>query len=180
MSDPYAVLGLAPGATVEQIRAAWRSLSMTAHPDAGGSHDAMIALTAAYERAIAMATARANQSVARAVPVDPLERRLRMRREESAFTIDVLPVDAFHALEVVAAECGPTIHDDPPYMIEFMLHDAPIDGAVGAWCRCDLVPEAGATTVHVAVGSTGESGAPSLDELRDLLIAALNSIDWPD
>ena len=178
VNDPFRILGLPRDAGVDQVRAAWRSLSQSQHPDAGGSHESMVMLNDAYERAMATFSA-ATRSRKGVVPSDPIERRLRMRREESAFTIDVLPVEAFHALEVVAAECGPTIQDDPPYMIEFMLHDAPIEGAIDSWCRCDLVPEAGATTVHVAIGTVDGAVAPSIESVRDLLVGGLNSIDWP-
>ena len=178
--DPFRVLGVGPEASADEVHAAWRSLSLVAHPDAGGSHEKMLEINEAREAALGLLDRRAAPSKMPRVPADPLERRMRMRREESAFTIDVLPVDAFHALEIVAAECGPTIQDEPPYMIEFMLHDAPITGAVDAWCRCDLVPEAGATTVHVAIGTAGDGTPPSIESLRDLLVAGLNSIDWPD
>ena len=178
--DPFRVLGLAPDATQEQVQAAWRSLSLVAHPDAGGSHERMLLINSARDRALEVINSPRATTVRAKVPADPIERRLRMRREESAFTIGVLPVDAYHALEIVAAECGPTIQDDPPYMIEFMLHDAPLENAVDAWCRCDLVPEAGATTVHIAIGAAGEVPPPTIESLRDLLVSSLNSIDWPD
>ena len=100
-------------------------------------------------------------------------------RDVSSFTVAVLPVDCYLALEVVAAMCGPTIGDDQPYMIEFMLHDAEVEGALNGWCRCDLVPEAGATTVSITVGSTEASPQPSAEEVRDYLVQALNTIDWP-
>ena len=100
-------------------------------------------------------------------------------RDVSSFTVAVLPVDCYLALEVVAAMCGPSIGDDQPYMIEFMLHDAEIEGALHGWCRCDLVPEAGATTVSITVGSTENSTQPRAEEVRDYLVQALNTIDWP-
>ena len=100
-------------------------------------------------------------------------------RDVSSFTVAVLPVDCYLALEVVAAMCGPPIGDDQPYMIEFMLHDAEVEGALNGWCRCDLVPEAGATTVSITVGSTEASPQPSAEEVRDYLVQALNTIDWP-
>lgn len=37
--DPYVVLGVANDATLEQIRAAYRKLSKTAHPDGGGDNE---------------------------------------------------------------------------------------------------------------------------------------------
>ncbi len=48
-ADPYAVLGVAPGATAEQIKAAYRSLVKRHHPDAGGDDERILALNAAWE-----------------------------------------------------------------------------------------------------------------------------------
>jgi len=53
------ILGIPPGSNEEQIVTAWRSKAKEHHPDSGGSHDAMSALNAAKD--IAIATAR-NQS----------------------------------------------------------------------------------------------------------------------
>lgn len=51
----YAVLGVTPGATVEQINAAYRAKAMTAHPDKGGSHAAMSELNAARDEGMKLA-----------------------------------------------------------------------------------------------------------------------------
>ncbi len=48
MRDPYEVLGIARGATFEEVRAAYRRACKTHHPDAGGSHEAQVELNAAY------------------------------------------------------------------------------------------------------------------------------------
>lgn len=48
MRDPYEVLGLARGASFEEIRAAYKRACKTRHPDLGGSHEAMVELNAAY------------------------------------------------------------------------------------------------------------------------------------
>jgi hypothetical protein len=50
-ADCWAVLGIAPNAGLEEIEMAFRALARRAHPDAGGSHDAMARLTAAREQA---------------------------------------------------------------------------------------------------------------------------------
>lgn len=46
------VLGVEPTATREQINAAFRERAATAHPDRGGSHDAMSALNAARDQGL--------------------------------------------------------------------------------------------------------------------------------
>ena len=48
MRDPYDVLGLQRGASYEEVKAAFKRLSMQRHPDRGGSHEAMVELNVAY------------------------------------------------------------------------------------------------------------------------------------
>jgi hypothetical protein len=48
-NDHYAVLGLAPSATAVQIKAAYRRHAKSAHPDAGGSVEAMARVNEAYK-----------------------------------------------------------------------------------------------------------------------------------
>ena len=167
-NNPFAQLEVADTASAEEIRHAWKTKARHAHPDAGGSHEAMQLLNAALLDALSR------------VQIVPRKTSYTAgTRDVSSFTVAVLPVDCYLALEVVAAMCGPTIGDDQPYMIEFMLHDAEVAGALNGWCRCDLVPEAGATTVSITVGSTEASPQPSAEEVRDYLVQALNTIDWP-
>lgn len=51
--DPHEVLGIRPGATRELIDAAYRTAAKSAHPDAGGSDEAMAEINAARERLLA-------------------------------------------------------------------------------------------------------------------------------
>ena len=53
-------------------------------------------------------------------------------------------------------------------------------GALNGWCRCDLVPEAGATTVSLLVGTETSAEGISVEEVRDYLVANLNAIEWPN
>ena len=48
-TDLFAVLGTEWGADPEAVRRAWRANSRAAHPDAGGSHEAFIAMQHAWE-----------------------------------------------------------------------------------------------------------------------------------
>jgi curved DNA-binding protein CbpA len=52
--DPYRVLGLARGATLEEVKRAYRRLAKTHHPDAAGSGtlDRFLAIQAAYEQLV--------------------------------------------------------------------------------------------------------------------------------
>lgn len=49
LTDPYAVLGVSPGATPAEIKAAYRALVKLHHPDAGGDDQRILALNAAWE-----------------------------------------------------------------------------------------------------------------------------------
>lgn len=46
------VLGLGPNPTVHDVRHQYKSLARENHPDVGGDHDTMAAITAAYEQAM--------------------------------------------------------------------------------------------------------------------------------
>jgi len=48
MRDPYDILGVPRGASLDEIKAAYRRACKTKHPDMGGSHEAMTELNAAY------------------------------------------------------------------------------------------------------------------------------------
>ena len=163
--DPYARLGLVPGATAEEIRAAFRELALREHPDAGGSDEGMRTLLAAYRTALESCTkTRAGR---------PASRRVRYERDVPSFTIDELPVVAFEGLAVVAGSIGDIADEEPPYSIEFVIREGE-----GIWCRCDLVPDAGGSTVSVTVAPIGRAPGMGCEEVRDLLVAELNALDW--
>lgn len=50
--NPWEVLGLPPGSSLAQVRAAYRSQVLRVHPDQGGEADAFRAVHAAYERLV--------------------------------------------------------------------------------------------------------------------------------
>ena len=195
MEDPFAVLGLREGASLDDVRAARRRLAKEHHPDHGGDPAAMRRLNAAFDAAVkairrpATSTAvPASTPSAPPAPASPRRpappasptpgfrpfRRGTVEHDAPSFTIDVLPAEAFEALLVVTAWHGEVLVDDPPYLLEVHLHDpAP------CWCRLDLVPDAGGTTVSLTVA--GEAGeVPTADEVRDLWVASLNALGRDD
>jgi hypothetical protein len=174
------LLGVHIGASSDEIRRAWRLKSLESHPDTGGSNELMIQLNRALELALANSTDEVANLSSDSDQRVSTHVASRVRRDTSSFTVSVLPVECWHALEVVAAMCGPTIQDDPPYLLEFLLHDSSLPSSRNAWCRCECVPEAGATTVHLTVGSSSNSEIPNIDDVRDHLVDQLNQIDWPD
>ena len=177
-SEAFLLLNVPPGSSVEEIRKAWRQQSVLSHPDTGGSNEAMIALNNALEIALEW---RADHESDSSLPEETKNVSFAvhlLRRDVSSFTVNVLPVDCWHGLEVVAALCGPIIQEDPPYLLEFLLHDTSLPNSLHGWCRCECVPEAGGTTVHLAVGSAQVNEMPDIDEVRDYLVEHLNQIDW--
>lgn len=90
-----------------------------------------------------------------------------------SFTIEALPAEAFEALGIVAASIGEVIDDDPPYRLEVVL-----DHPLRCWCRLELLPDAGSSTVNVTVGAAVGTSRPSVEQVRDLWIEQLNRLDW--
>jgi hypothetical protein len=182
-ADPYVVLGVSAEASLDELTAARRRLAMTLHPDVGGDAAAMQEVNRAFDEAVALLSSPrpAQRTVPAAAPdterraPEPVRRQRWLRGvqyDSPSFTIDVLPVEAFEALLVVCASMGEMLVDDPPYVLEAFLHDPE-----PCWCRLDLVPDAGATTVSLTVA--GVEGAPTPDPelVRDEWVANLNRLN---
>jgi hypothetical protein len=191
--DPFAVLGLQPGASLAEVRAARRRLAFEEHPDRGGDARRMQEINRAFERVVASLTGRtvrpgsgsgtpeASPGPTPAPPPAPAPSAQRDRgrtprgprwveRDEPSFTIDVLPVEAFEVLLIVAATLGEVLVDDPPYLLDAHLLDpAP------CWCRLGLLPDAGGTTVIVTVAGI-DSPPPPVEDVRDRWIDELNAL----
>jgi hypothetical protein len=158
--DPYRTLGVRPGAGLTELVAARRRLALELHPDVGGDSAAMQAVNQAFEEARRRLAERPPPGQARGVLFD-----------SPSFTIDVLPVDAYEALLVVTSWMGEVLVDDPPYVLEVFLDDpAP------CWCRLDLVPDAGATSVSLAVVGVEPDPTPDPELVRDVFVANLNRL----
>ncbi len=183
MSDPFALLGVRADATLEELTAARRRLAMTLHPDVGGDAEAMQEVNRAFDVAVQHLSQQraATPSAPSDTPPPPGPEAVRRQRwlrgvqyDSPSFTIDVLPVDAFEALLVVCSWMGEMLVDDPPYVLEAFLHDpAP------CWCRLDLVPDAGATTVSITVAGVDGAPTPDPELVRDEWIANLNRLNEP-
>jgi hypothetical protein len=177
--DPFAVLGLRGDATVAEVESARRELARSQHPDVGGSVIEMARINAAADEAVALATGTAPPAARPPTPPPASSptatSAMIWRFDHPSFTVEALPAATFEALLVVAAWLGETIDDDPPYRLDVELSE-PLAG----WCRLDLVPDAGATTVSVTVGVERDAGEPDLDFVRDAWVSGLNSLDWAE
>lgn len=192
--DPYRVLGVDPSASADELAAARRRLARTLHPDVGGDDEAMRVVNAAYDEAVARLLGPIPPTPEQSAPPppsapgwsprsapssagathEPLFREQRhggARRDTPSFTIDVLPVDAFEALLVVTSWVGEVLDDEPPYRLEVFVRDP-----WQCWCRLDLVPDAGATTVSLTVAAPEGLPTPDPEDVRDLWVALLNQL----
>jgi curved DNA-binding protein CbpA len=85
MKDPYQVLGVQARASAEEIKVAYRKLSMEHHPDAGGGHDAFTELNDAYS-----------------VLSDPIKRANFDKRERFRVSLEAEGVDEITVWEIVS------------------------------------------------------------------------------
>jgi hypothetical protein len=187
MPDPFTTLGLGRDATVDDIRAARRRLAKAHHPDQGGDPALMQTINEAADAALAAVEAQrpdppAPDEPAGAEPAPrsdgrpphPDGRTSGITRDAPSFTVEALPVETFEAMLVVASWLGDVLDDDPPYRLDTYLAE-PFD----CWCRLEVVPDAGASTVSLAIGGIDGAPTPDVIAVRDAWVANLNAIDWP-
>jgi hypothetical protein len=188
---PHSILGVARDATAEQIRAARRELARRHHPDAGGDPATMQRINAAAGVALSMidepGSTGGGETVGSAGHTGRPEQTEQTEPIESAaegfwvgqttdtpsFTVEALPAEAFEALLIASDELGEICDDDPPYGLVTKL-DPPVD----CWCRLDIVPDAGASTVGMTISALEGEPLPSIVGVRNAWIDALNSLDW--
>ena len=185
VSDPFSTLGLGPDATGDDVRAARRRLAKGNHPDQGGNAARMQTINEAADAALlALATREAaDPSGPSGAEAGARHHRTpssdvgsgRVERDTPSFTVEALPVETFEAMVVVASWLGEVLDDDPPYRLDTYLHE-PYD----CWCRLDVVPDAGASTVSLTIAGLDGAQAPDVILVRDAWVANLNAVDWPD
>jgi hypothetical protein len=192
--DPFELLGIAPTSTADDVHRARRRLAKRAHPDHGGDAARMQAINAAADAALLALNG--SPAVAPDDPPfddppfddppfddprtdDPETDEVaqgpspRVANDSPCFTVEALPLEAFEALVIVANWMGEVLVGDPPYVLESQLGD-PFD----CWCRLDIAPDAGASSVSVTVATFDDRTLPDLDVVRDAWVANLNQLDW--
>ena len=193
-ADPFAVLGVPRSATIADVRAARRKLARELHPDTGGDERQMREVNAAFDAVIAHLTGRRPLPDAPApsttgsageptstrgerprrgpAPSRPrVDWRPQVQHDAPSFVIEALPAEAFEALLVVTSWIGEVIVDEPPYLLDVLLAE-PYE----CWCRLELVPDAGASTVSLTVVGVEGRPAPDVEQVRDLWVVELNRL----
>jgi hypothetical protein len=182
-TDNHRILGLDSRATHEQIREARRALSLVHHPDRGGDPEMMALINRAADELLADSSHRNSTTMNTSTTtfskqVSDSEAGPGSERvvvvDRPSFTIDVLPVVAHEVLTLAVASIGEIMDDDPPYVLEFVVIDASRNDH-RIWCRADIVPDAGASTVSLSAESRFTN---DLEWLRDLLVREINALGF--
>ncbi|MEN9804702.1 MAG: hypothetical protein RIS41_1549 [Actinomycetota bacterium] len=147
-ADALRLLGLDETASIDDVHAARRRLARRFHPDVGGDEHDMVRLNRAVEVVVAGLNDSPLTHPTMSMPTrvsDGVDPR-RWRVDRPSFAIDVLPAEAFEWLLLAARVLGEVVDDDPPYALEVLL-----DSRVDRWCRLEVVPDAGSSTVSIVV-----------------------------
>lgn len=177
------MLGVGPDAAPDAIRAARRRMAKQLHPDRGGDARRMQELNQATVDALAIASAPRAPATARNEPGEAGEQRpftpadasvpragSPVVEDQPSFIVEALPAEAFEALVAVGQQLGVIVDDDPPYVLDVVLH-APIR----CWCRLEVLPEAGTSSVGLLLAGLDGHNPPEPESVRDVWIAALNA-----
>ncbi len=95
-------------------------------------------------------------------------------QDSPSFTVDALPAETFEAMLVALSWIGELVDDDPPYRLECLLNEPE-----PCWCRLDVVPDAGGSTVSITVVSVADGHRVSAEAVRDTWVDHLNRIGRP-
>jgi hypothetical protein len=182
VSDPFAVLGVSPDASRQQVRAARLALVKRLHPDGRGQDDPptraeaerrLAEVNAAYDAVVAQwGQAVVAQDVAEHVAEDLAED---VAGEEApapppsasfaSFAVDAFRPVAFEAIVVAAADVGDVTDADEPFSLEIF-----VEGPPRGFCRLELFPEAGGSVV------TAESDHVDPASVCSVLVRALGRL----
>jgi hypothetical protein len=177
------LLGLADDACAADVRMARRRMAKRRHPDVdGGDAEAMRRLNEAVDIVLKDLDT-AVETTARRGATGPKRGsksggggsrwggEAARDTDVASFVIEALPAVAFEALVVVTSWIGEVVDDEPPHQLDVVLTDP-----LRCWCRLDLVPDAGASTVSLTIAALPDEALPAIDDVRDLWVAALNRL----
>lgn len=170
-SESHHLLGLPAPATRSQIVEARRRLSLVHHPDRGGDPALMARINRAADELLTDLEEEGSTTRARPVRTER-DTPHKVVVDHPSFVIDVLPVLAHEVLTLAVVSIGEIVDDDPPYGLEFTV-DVAEPGASRTWCRAEIVPDAGSSTVSLV---TESDGSVDVERLRDLLVREINAL----
>jgi hypothetical protein len=158
LADPFAVLGLPPGASAAEVLVARRRLAKRLHPDMLVSRDEderrvaanrLAEVNRAVELALASLNSPAQEATTTPPPASPDDSAV------ASFGIEALPVEAFELLLLAMSAIGDPRVVDEPYLLRGQVDDPAL-----CLCRIELVPEAGGTIATVEIQPMARSAVP--------------------
>jgi hypothetical protein len=171
LHDARRLLGIADNADTRAVLDARRRLAKRDHPDVdGGDDEAMRRLNEAVAVVLRELGDEPDGETASRLPRRPSSTS-NTDSDVCSFVIEALPVVAFEALLVVTSWLGEVVVDELPYQLDVLLLDP-----LRCWCRLDLVPDAGASTVSLTIAALPDEQLPDIDDVRDLWVESLNRL----
>ena len=164
IAEFYKLFGLTQTASIDEIIQARRFLALEFHPDRGGSDEHMALVNLAFDEIMNWLRQQQSQPVQVLIPKGPSA----IDVDRPSFVINALPVIAFELLLLAGRIIGDVALDDPPYLLEVQIEDP-----VLTWCRLEVLPESGSSSVSLMVD--GQTNALSV---RDLWIRTINEIGF--
>lgn len=178
-ADARRLLGVAEDADAATVKAARRRLAKRIHPDVeGGSDDAMRQLNDAAATLLERLGEQKQETPRPAPSRRPSRSTQRIAHDTASFVVEASPSEAFEALVVVTSWLGEGVNEDPPEPRRhgFGQLDVLLTDPLQCWCRLDLMPDAGATTVSLTIAAVPDQPLPDLDDVRDLWVSSLNDL----
>jgi hypothetical protein len=161
VTDPFAVLGVAPDASRREVQAARRALVKRLHPDVRGEDDPKVRahaerrlaeVNAAYDAVVTgWLSSGVEDPAAASTPV--------------SFAVGAFRPVAFEAIMVASADLGDVTDADEPFSLELF-----VEGPPRGFCRLELFPEAGGSVV------TADSDDVDAAVVCRVLVAALRHL----
>jgi len=164
IAEFYKLFGLTQTASIDEIIQARRFLALEFHPDRGGSDENMALVNLAFDEIMNWHRQQQSEPLQISIPKVPSAFDV----DRPSFVINALPVVAFELLLLAGRIIGDVALDDPPYLLEVQIEDPVI-----TWCRLEVLPEAGSSSVSLMVD--GQTNAVSV---RDLWIRTINEIGF--
>jgi len=164
IAEFYKLFGLTQTASIDEIIQARRFLALEFHPDRGGSDENMALVNLAFDEIMNWHRQQQSEPLQISIPKVPSAFDV----DRPSFVINALPVVAFELLLLAGRIIGDVALDDPPYLLEVQIEDP-----VLTWCRLEVLPEAGSSSVSLTVD--GQTNAVSV---RDLWIRTINEIGF--
>jgi len=164
LAEFYKLFGLTQTASIDEIIQARRFLALEFHPDRGGSDEHMALVNLAFDEI--MYWHRQQQPEPLQVLLPRVSSVIDVDRP--SFVINALPVVAFELLLLAGRIIGDVALDDPPYLLEVQIEDP-----ILTWCRLEVLPEAGSSSVSLIV-----EGLTNALYIRDLWIQTINEIGF--